>query len=190
MARITIMAVLSLATLLPAALGLPVDFSEAPAEYPDAPVHSPKPPYGNAWTSTVAAYPTASSSARGTDTGSGYPVPTASYVDKREVEAVALNKRAAFEGPRGHKFPHYYPASSPYGSVVPSSTGAAYPSGTGAPSSSSSAYVARVPSSPGAPYPSGTGAPSATGTGSVAPYPTAPASSSSSWQEPYPTSYA
>lgn len=114
----------------------------------------------------------------------------ASWVDKREAEAVAHNKRAAFEGPRGHRFPHFYPASSPYGSVVPSSTGAACPSGTGAPSSTSSAYGGPGPSSTGAPYPSGTGAPSKTGTASVGPYPTAPISSSSaSWQEPYPSSY-
>ncbi|KAK5168820.1 uncharacterized protein LTR77_006129 [Saxophila tyrrhenica] len=62
-----------------------------------------------------------------TGSGTGYPYPT--YMsNKREAEALAREKRDAFEGPRQGHFPHYWPAPSPSsGGPMPT----AGPTGTG-----------------------------------------------------------
>ncbi|KAK3058220.1 hypothetical protein LTR09_001298 [Extremus antarcticus] len=140
----SIASILSLAVLLPAALAMPFSPWGAPHHYPN-------PPYYTTTTSSVASapptgipsssipFPTAPTATgtgpigTGTGTGTGYPYPTYT-VNKREADALALEKRDAFQGPRQGHFPHYWPASSPCSNgLTPTAgpTGTGYATGTG-----------------------------------------------------------
>ena len=72
-----------------------------------------------------------STGASGTATGWSYP--TGYWINKREAEALAKDKRDAFEAPRRREFPHHYPYTSSWnptaGPTYPTATGPA-PTGT------------------------------------------------------------
>ena len=157
MAKSTTLSALALALLLPSTLAVPFGGNYNPwsSTWSSTPY-----PTMTSWTvsgtigsGTVTAYsyssatgystgystgfPTSYSYSSGTalstgvsGTATGWSSPTGYWINKREAEALAKDKRDAFEAPRRREFPHHYPYSSSWG-CSESTAGPTYPTATG-----------------------------------------------------------